>query len=171
MTLACRRVSAWPRHFGWSSRRLVKLLKLVAELPEADPQQLGGVICTPPARSSAGCMYRCSMRSASPPGRCPRRAAPAADRGGRAAGGGWPAAPQAPAARSPQHDRALDDVLQLTDVARPVVLLEHGQGLRRHAPPGRPTCAGFLMKWATSSGMSSRRSRSGGRWSGMTLRR
>ena len=34
----------------------------------------------------------------------------------------------------PQHDRALDDVLQLTDVARPVVLLEHGQGLRRHAP-------------------------------------
>ena len=29
----------------------------------------------------------------------------------------------------------------------------------------------FLMKWATSRGMSSRRSRSGGRWTGMTFRR
>ena len=63
-----------------------------------------------------------------------------------------------------QHDRALDHVLELAHVARPVVLGQQVERVRRQLEAGlagspRRTCRGSA---ATSSGMSSLRSRSGG---------
>ena len=64
-----------------------------------------------------------------------------------------------------EHHRALDQVLELAHVARPVVLHEQTPSCRATA-----RCSGllyrteyFFRKWSVSTGISSRRSRSGGR--------
>ena len=73
-----------------------------------------------------------------------------------------------------ERQRALDDVFELPDVARP--LIRHQPRVARPARPSRRPrpelgAQSFCRKCCTSSGMSSRRSRSGGSWTGMTFRR
>ena len=72
-----------------------------------------------------------------------------------------------------QHDRPVDHVLQLAHVARPVVARERVQRAGRDAPHVALALAARTSrtKCSTSRGMSSRRSRSGGRWIGTTLSR
>ena len=72
-----------------------------------------------------------------------------------------------------EDDGPLDDVAQLADVARPVVRLERGHRLLATASGVgiRRSAAKRARKWLTSSGMSSRRSRSGGMRTGTTLSR
>ena len=73
--------------------------------------------------------------------------------------------------RALERDRPLDHVLELADVARPVVRLQAAPAPRREMPvTGFPICvANRARKCSASSGMSSRRSRSGGSATGMTL--
>ena len=63
-----------------------------------------------------------------------------------------------------ERDRALDDVLELADVARPAVCLAAARSPRRDAvaPACRIRSRVLRRKCSASSGMSSRRSRSGG---------
>ena len=62
------------------------------------------------------------------------------------------------------HQRALHGVLQFAHVARPVVAHQHVQASAEICGTGRLVAMqNLLRKWFTSSGMSSRRSRSGGR--------
>jgi len=66
----------------------------------------------------------------------------------------------------------LDQVLELADVARPVVALQHLHCVDEIWRVGISICRLYLpRKKSTRSGMSSRRWRRGGRWMGMTLMR
>ena len=70
-----------------------------------------------------------------------------------------------------EGEDALDQVLELAHVARPVVALEDVHRLDRDLPRRQLHLPWqyFWRKNSTSSGMSSRRWRSGGRWIGSTL--
>ena len=72
-----------------------------------------------------------------------------------------------------ERERALDDVLELPDVAGPGIRHQPAQRVLRHRHVRGGTCSApsFSRKCCTSSGMSSRRSRSGGSCTGITLRR
>ena len=136
----------------------------------ADAHQLGGVLLHAARRSRARAgssrarPIRCSGAASATAGRCraaPRRRAPRSRR----------AVMTGPV---DEHDRALDRVLQLAHVARPVVAAAAPPARRRRRRSMR--LAGALRVLARRSarraaGMSSRRSRSGGSSIGMTLRR
>ncbi len=116
-----------------------------------------------------------SARSA-PAGRSrPRAGAARAHRrrfgaAGRAAGRPRPICVRPPSKR----ERALDGVLELTDVAGPRVRHQAAHGiLRRRRSGSLPSAPGwcFSRKRCTSSGMSSGRSRSGVRCTAITFRR
>ena len=130
--------------------------------------------CTPPAASSADSISRARTPSRLPRTRCP----PAAPRtaasgsglllrtwsGTRSASMRWPGR---------QHDGALDDVLELADVARPVVVDAAGR-----APPASARDRACGSPRRTSRGSAGRgagcrpcRSRSGGSCTVMTCRR
>ena len=72
-----------------------------------------------------------------------------------------------------EEERALDDVLQLADVARPGAPLQLLERLRRErrGRAGRAARASLPAKWATRTGMSSGRSASVGTRIGTTASR
>jgi len=72
-----------------------------------------------------------------------------------------------------QHHHALDEILQFTHVAGPVVLPQVHHGFVGDPAPGEPARRAlcFSRKYCTSTGMSERRSRSGGTGDGMTCSR
>ena len=108
-------------------------------------------------------------------GRGPRRRVTSAAAGGCASCGA-PAGSHAPMSSTPprrQHERALDDVLQLADVARPCDSRRGGPCCRARRPPRSGRCAWRDAGRRTSraAGYPCRRSRSGGTRSGSTFRR
>ena len=122
------------------------------------PSAAAARVCTPPALSSASRMSRFSNASTrsvklpspslpasafSPP-RCSGRSDVATTLAAR------------------EHDRAVDEVLELAHVARVVVLRAAGPSPRARRRGALPSSAKRRRKWSTRSGMSSRRSRSGG---------
>ena len=138
------------------------LREVVAQRALADAHQLGGVLldAAAPARARGASVSRsthsrfwcrCSDGSA---GASPTLAAASIEMSR--------AVKHAVCVR--EHDRALDRVLQLAHVARPVVLLRARRARRRRRArsrlPVRWAC--FATKCSASTGMSSRRSRSGG---------
>jgi len=68
--------------------------------------------------------------------------------------------------------RSLDGVLQFSDIAGPGVGLQARHGLGRDSTDGFPIGLAVLpQKWLARTGMSSRRSRSAGRWMPTTFSR
>ena len=122
------------------------LREVVGQRPLADAHQLGGVLL-----HAAGAVERAADRLASRPIRCS---------GAASATAGRPAAASPRRAPTPtrvvmtrpgrQHDRPLDRVLELADVARPVVLLQRRRARRRR----RDRCGGRCA--ARASGRSAR---------------
>ena len=156
----------------------VVLLHVIAERPEAHAEQLGRLHlhAAGPLQGLRDVValdlldvrleIEASRRQRVDPAACASRGRAASQR--RAAGSRAGRSGVASSA-----DGALDDVLELADVAGPVVRAAAAPSRSCEIPvTGFPICSAyFARKWSASSGMSSRRSRSGGSAIGITLMR